>query len=324
MASASSVIRISIIGDTKGLDKSLSTAQGKIGGFAKGALGALAGVAVIDKAFDFAQSSLAKADAFGDALDRISGTVSPEFASRINDVAFDLTNFGLSADEVGTLAAHFADLATSAGATKDVLALATPDLLKVAAGVAATTGKTVDEVVDDIGKAVKGTVKPIAEYGVVLDKSLSPDQTIISILDQLKEKFPDAAEATNDYAGKQEALNAKWDNFSIKVGEALDGPLQGVLDFMITMIDRDVPKLADQIGDLGEDFGQMADAGLAAFDNLMKGLRALNDFAGEVGRNIGGALGIGSVQASGDREVTFAQRREAERNGQSRIGRDNT
>lgn len=318
-SSASSVIRVSIIGDVKGLNDSIDKTQSKIGGFAKGAVTALAGLAVIDKTFDFAQDSLAKFDDFSDAFDRLSGTITPAFAQSVKDVAFDFTNIGLSADEVGTLAANFADLATAAGVTAPTIATMTPDLLKVAAAVAATTGKTVDEVIEDIGKAAMGSQKPVSEYGVIVDKALNPDARVLDIFEQLLAKYPDVITATGDYAGKQDALNAKWDNFSIKVGEALEGPLSGVLDFMITMIDRDVPKLADQIGDLGEDFGQMADAGLAAFGNLMKGLQALNDFAGEVGTNIGNALGIGTVQASADREVTFAERRERERNG---LGRD--
>jgi hypothetical protein len=251
MPSASSVIRVSIIGDTKALDASLTKAQSSVKTAALGIGGAFLAAGAISKGFDIAGDALAKADDFADSLDRISGTVSPGFAKRIEDVAFDMTNVGLSADEVGTLAANWADLATAAGVSESAITTVTPDLLQLAAAIAATTGKTVDEVIADIGAAARGNQKSVNDYGIVIDKSMNPDARVLDILAQLTAKFPDATSALNDFAGSQDKIQSKWDNMMIKLGEALEGPMQGFADIVSEILDE----LADWPGAIADIVG---------------------------------------------------------------------
>jgi len=311
MARGDSIIRVSIIGDASKLIKAAGQADAATGGLlkstAKVAGGALLGLGVIDKAFDTISGGLEKADTFEDAFTRLAGTITPAFAQSVKDIAFDFTNIGLSADEVGTLAVKFADLATAAGVSAPLIATMTPDMLKLSAAIAATTGKTLDEVVDDIGKAAQGQQRPVSEYGILIDKALNPDAQILSIFDQLKAKYPDVISATNDLVGSQDTLNAKWDNFTIRLGLALDGPLKGVVDVFTKMIDDDIPQIIDGLGDMGDHFTAWSVA-------AGKAIRSVLDLLGQVGRAInqtGGPFGTGLSE----REVTFAQRRENERNG---------
>ena len=318
---ARSVIEVAILADVKNLDKTLTAVDTKIGTIGKvgaGVVGGFVALGVIDKGFEFVAGALDKADAFSDAFADLAGTITPQFADDLKDVAFDFTNIGLSADEVGVLAAHFANLATAAGVTAPAIATMTPDLLKVAAAIAATTGKTVDEVVDAIGKAAAGNERPIRDLGIDLDaiaEGLSPDETLRQILDDLITKFPELTSQTQGVADKQDVLNAKWDNFSTKVGQALEGPLAGVLDFFTTMIDRDIPHSITDLQNLGkafEDFGRIA---LAPLGNVRDALGGIGDAINNLNKGLGAVGNFIGGTGSREQEIINAERRYKERNG---------
>jgi hypothetical protein len=314
MARGDSIIRVSIIGDAKKLLGTLGEVDRKTGGLLKIAGGAFLASRVIDTGFDIIGESVDKADAFADSLDRISRTVSPDFAKRIEDVAFDMTDIGLSADEVGTMAAAFAALATAAKVTEPTIAAVTPDLLRIASAIAASTGKTVDEVIEDIGKAIKGSQRPVEEYGFVIDAALSPDQTILSILEQAKILFPEVKSATDDLAGSQDNLGAKWDNFTILLGNALEGPLKGVVDWGIDILEM-IPSAIQgwqMLGKSIEDFGRFA---LGPLGNVRDAINAIGDAINNVGNLLGAngtpARNLGSFED----DVIAAQNRVLYRNG---------
>lgn len=316
MARGRSVIEVAIIGDVKNLQKSFSQVNAATGGLAGSLVKGFVGLQAIDKSFEFIDSSLAKADEFSDAMDRLDGTIGKLDSQKIEDIAFDFTGIGLSADEVGSLAANFAALATAAGVSAPTIANLTPDLLEIAAAVSATTGKTLDEVVSDIGKAAAGNQKSVSDYGIVVNKALNPEARLIDILEQAKELFPEVSSATDDYAGKQEQLNAKWDNFSIKVGAALEGPLSGVLDFFITMIDRDIPKMMEDLGNLGDAFVGFGRTALGPLGNVRDALEGLGDLIGDVAFNL---THIGqNVPRISERDLRYANSLYEERNSRVR------
>lgn len=314
---ARSIIEVAILADVKNLDKTLTQIDKKIGTIGKvgaGVVGGFVALGAIDKGFEFVSSSLEKADAFSDAFDTLSRQITPEFADRVKDIAFDFSDIGLSADEVGALAANFANLATAAGASAPAIADMTPKLLDVAAAIAAKTGKTVDEVVTDLGKAAQGSQKPVADLGIVVDDTLNPDALLLSILEQAETLYGTAGDAAADYAGKQEALNAKWDNFSIKVGAALEGPLSGMLDFFITIIDRDIPRMMEGFEDLGKGIEDFARFALGPLGNLRDALGGILDLLGNVGNAIGGGGGD-FFDSDFERRVNNALQRNRARNG---------
>lgn len=274
MSRATNVIDVLIVGDAKKLAGAVKDADASMGGLLKSAGKLFLASAAVSEGFDFIQGSLDKADDFNDAFDNLAGTIGEIDAQKVKDIAFNLTDIGLSADEVGKLADAFASFATAAGVSAPTISALTPQLLDVASAVAAKTGKTLDEVVTDIGKAAAGTQKPVSEYGVVIDKALNPDEQLTSILAQLEAKFGTAKTAADDFAGSQEELGAKWDNLMVKIGDGLDGPLSGILDFINDEIDA-IPGAIEgwkMLGKAVEDFGRTALAPLGNVNDLIGGI----------------------------------------------------
>jgi hypothetical protein len=320
VARASSVIKVSIIGDVRNLQKGLGQADAATGGFIKSSAklvgGALLAGAAIDKVFDFAQGSLAKADDFNDHLDTLSKLTTPAFARHLHDVAFGMADIGLSAGGVAAAATAFASFGKAAGASTSAIEAAIPGLLDVAEAIHAKTGKTIDEVITDIGAGINGTGKGLRDYGISVDKALNPDERILSILSQAKTLFGDANSAASDLHGTQDKINANVDNFSIKLGEALEGPLNSIALAGLEILDelKDWPgAIADILGPLA----RVADA----FAHIL-------DLAGRVVGTLGstspvGRLpGVGIVPGPGmiggrnsDSFINDAQRRFDQRNG---------
>jgi hypothetical protein len=329
MATGDSVIRVTILGDAKALTAAIATADGKIKNFARTAGGALVGGFVafraIDAGFSTLQGGLDNADKLADSLTRIEGTTTPEFARQIHEIAFNMTEIGLSAPEVGNLAANFTDLATAAKVSEPTILAMTPQLLEIASAIAATTGKTVDEVISDIGKAAAGNQKAVSDYGIVVDKSLNPDARILDIVDQLILKFPDAKQAADDYAGAQEELGAKWDNFTTRLGEALEGPLAGVVDWMNDMADA-IPGAIDGWGMLFNAISNGARTVLGPLGNVADVMRDIARMSPTV---MGWAAAYGSGAAPftsrnspfGERSVIQSQRNFDDRNGTTAASR---
>jgi uncharacterized phage infection (PIP) family protein YhgE len=320
VARANSVINVSIIGDAKKLIGAVGDADKATGGLIKSAAKVGIAAGVIDKVFEVIGDSLGKADDFNDAFAVLARTIGKTDAQKIKDMAFDFSNIGLSADEVGTLATQFANLAQSSGIAAPTISALTPDILDIAAAIhAQSPDKTLDEIVSDIGKAAAGSQKPVRDLGVVIDKSLNPDEQLRSILDQLKKKYGDANTAAGDFAGAQDTVTAKFDNFKIKLGEVLDGPLKGVLDVFNNILD-DIPQLDKDLRNLGGAFETLGRTALAPLGNIRDALEGILNLLGQVssGANTGQSSGLRGRQPGArmtDREINAAYVRERERNG---------
>lgn len=252
MATAKSIISVAILGDAKNLLRTFDTVDTRTGGFLKSAAKVAVAGTVVKKGFDVLGDALGNADDFRDSMDDLAGTMSPEFARRIQDMSGDFTNIGLSAPEVGAMAASWANLAKAAGVSAPLIETMTPDLLKLAASIAATTGKTVDEVIADIGNAAGPRGQAVMrDYGVVVDKALSPEAKILDVFQQLLEKTPELTEKTGGLADKQDILGAKWDTFTTNVGLAVEGPLTDVVGWFADVSEM-IPSAMDGFGMLGD------------------------------------------------------------------------
>ncbi len=325
MARGDSIIRVSIIGDAQKLVGALGKADVATGGLLKSAakIGG-AGIA-IDKAFDFVGDSLAKADDFNDAFGVLEKTIGKVDAGKVKSLAFSMTDIGLSADEVGTLAVAFANFATAARVSTPAIAELTPEILDIAAAIhAQSPDKPLDQIVEDIGKAAGGSKKPVADLGVVIDKALNPDEQLRSILDQLQAKYGSARDAANDFAGSQDSVNAKWDNFTIKIGAALDGPLKGVLDWINDEIDA-IPSAIEGFNMLEKAMYDAARTALAPFAALRDILADVVGLLDQSNTKSFGAHGIGvgpakqhALQLQSDAATAAAVARDRERNGLGR------
>jgi hypothetical protein len=321
VARGDSIIRVSIIGDAKKLVGALGDADKATGGLIKTGAAFLGGAFLaskaVDTAFGIEKDALDNADRLSDALDRISGATTPAFADRIHSISFDMTDIGLSAPQFAELAAHFADFAKAAGVSEPLIENITPDLVTIAKAVAATTGKTVDEVIDDIGKASSGNRKSVADLGIVIDKTLNPDQQILSIMEQLKAKFPDVAKATDDLAGSQDELNAKWENFKTKLGEATEGPLKDVLDIFSNILD-DIPQLITDLSNFGKAFETLGRTALAPLGNIRDALEGIIGLLDQTRGGTSGATFHVNTTKITDSAIAAANQRDRERNGLGR------
>lgn len=311
MAKGDSSIVVRIQGDINDITGKLKALDTKLGTF--GRVQATVGRAFaggIDEVFSTINDALGKADDFNDALGNIAGQISPEFAQRIHDISGDFTDIGVSSVDVAKMADAFASLATAAGVSQPAIEQLTPKLIDVAKAVSAQTDKPLSEVVNDIGAAARGNQRAVNDYGLVIDKTLNPDANILSILDQLQKKYGDAASATSDFKGQQDQLNAKWDTFLEGVGEGLQGPLAGVLDFFNHVLD-DIPRTVKGFQDLA--------AGIVDFGRTVLGpLGNVNDVLGGIGDaigNIGSALGILQSKTDSERAKLRDIQNYRERNG---------
>lgn len=310
MARGKSVIDVLIIGDAKKLVGAFGDADKATGGLvtstAKVVGGALLAGKAIDTVFDIGQNALDKADDFNDKLDTLSNLTTPEFAQHIHDVAFSMSELGLSAPEVADAAAAIAAFGKTAGVSEPLIETLTPKLLDVAQAISLKTGKTLDVVIDAIGKAAAGNQKPLRDLGIIVDSTLSPDETITSILAQAVTLYGDAKTAADDLHGTQEKVNAKVDNFLTKLGEALDGPLNGIASIGLEILDE----LADWPGAIQDILSPLARA-----------RDIFGDILGTVGRiasfNINDIFGGGSRPLS-ESEVRRANQLSLERNSQGR------
>ena len=312
MVRASSVISVSIIGDAKKLTGALSSADQATGGLLKSAGKVLLAGKVINEGFDFVQDALGESDRLGDAMARLSTQLSPDTAKTLERTADNFSRIGASTQDMLELEAIFTDFGTAAG-------IADPTIAGMAESVAATAqaltqtddqGRDASAMLDLLDKAAGGSAKAAKELGVSLTEGLSPADQMRSILAQLEPKLVDATTGTQDLASKQDELGAKFETVMGKIGQGLEGPLTGILQFIDDEIDA-IPGAIDgweMLGAAVEGFGRTA---LAPLGNVRDALEGLGDLIGDVAFNL---THIGQ-NVPNDRQVTQAAQREAERNG---------
>jgi len=318
MSVGDSVIRVSIIGDVQNVLSAIDKVDAKTSGFvtsaAKVAVGGLLAGEGVRKVFDFTQDSLDKADDFNDKLDTLSRLTTPAFASRLHDGAFGLSDIGLGASDVADMATAIASFGKSAGVTEPTIEAVLPKLIDVAEAIHAKTGKTLDEVINDIGSAMAGNQKPLKDYGIIVDKALNPDETILSILAQAQTLYGDAKSAADDLHGTQDKINAKVDDFQIKLGEALEGPMNALASAGLEILDelKDWPgAVADILGPLA----RVADIFAGILDTARKIVGTIGSTA-PAARNLPSPLMNGGLVGN-ESDAVLAMQNFRERNGVS-------
>jgi hypothetical protein len=134
-------------------------------------------------------------------------------------------------------------------------------------------------------------------------------------------KYGTAKDAANDFAGAQDSINAKFDNFKIKLGDVLDGPLKGVLDVFNNIID-DIPQLDTNLRDFAGAVEGVARAMLGPLGNVRDILADIVGLLDQTGQKGPGAHGIGvgpakqhALQQQSDAALAAAIQRDRERNG---------
>ena len=307
MASASSVIRVSIIGDAKKLTGALSQADKATGGLlastAKLAAGAIAIERVGTVAADFIGDSIQEFDRLGDATFNLQTQIG-DLAGPLIETADQFTRIGASKQDIIEMEARFADLATATGLTNTEIAIFADEAAATAAAMALLSDKDPSETLDLISKAAGGSAKAAKELGVSLLSGVDPATQLANILQQLKPKLDAATTGTMDLEQQQKAMEARIETLQAQFGEALNPVL---LDFW-----EGLTLAADAMGGIPEDLKQIEDAART----LLAPLGNLNDLLGGIGdffnQNHSTTLKVG-VQFS-DREALEAVQRETRRN----------
>jgi hypothetical protein len=300
MADANSTIRVNIVGDTKGLqtelgkaDKGITTMVGNagklVGAFALGA--AAAGLA------DFAKSALSEADRLADATGRLESHLG-DLSGALIDTADDFTDLGQSTQDILELEASFADFAVAVGLSDEAIARFAPKAAEAAAAMALITDLDPATVIDLIGKAAAGSERAMRELGVNLDEAAvqaralqdsgkdTPDQltdaelaaaAYAEVLDQLAPRLADVTEGTGDVESKTAELQAKWETLTGKIGQGLEGPMNDLLDWILSGVDG-LGMLDEFMGYVEQSFRDLLGPIARATDELATFLETLSGF----------------------------------------------
>jgi hypothetical protein len=339
MAIADSTIRVSIIGDAKNLTKALDKADGGVKGFAKKAGLALAGLAVVDKGFDFVQGALDGADRLGDAMTRLDIAVGNVDSKKLSDMAGDFAKLGLSKGDFETLAANFADLGINAGIARPDVANLADDVAATAAAMSLLDNSDPSANVEAIGRAAGGSAKAMKTLGINVSEaevqaralkdtgkktadSLTDGEKATArlniVLDKLKPKLDAATTGTGDLEQHQKQLQARARTLQEELGTKLAPAIDNVTQFILDEIDA-IPHAVDGWRMLGEAVVGFADKVASPLGNVADLIRNINIALHQATGNAGGAINVGRLPGpstrTSDNSVTRGIQRTTARNG---------
>lgn len=326
MANASSTIRVNIIGDAKDLQAASKDANKAIGGIGKAAKGlgaALVAGFAVDAALDFGQTALDEADRLGDASARLTAQLGP-LAPALIDSAGGLERLGQSRGDALEMEARFTDLGIAAHLSASQVAEAAPSVAEAASALAllGKGGGDAPTIIDAIGKAAAGSTKPLKDLGIDLSEadvkaqalkdtgkksagSLTDNELAAARLHLIMLKLAPQIDAVTgssaDLETKQSILQAKFETLTGRIGQALEGPLNSLLDWILQGIDG--------LGMLSEFFAlvdQKIREGLTPIARMADALRTLLGLIGDALTELGKLVGLNGnvrVAANGGRIV---------------------
>ena len=241
MAGGTRTLKLSILGDVDGLNKSLKTASGDVDSF--GDKVGKAGLA-IGKAFA-AAAAAAGAAAIAIGIDAVKAAIEDEKAQ--TQLALALENAtGATQAQIKATEDSILQMSLATGVADDELrpALArlvrstsdtskAQDLLAIALDVAAATGKPVEAVANSLAKAYDGNTAALGKLGVGLSAAELKTMSFDQVQTKLSELFGGAAAANAEtYAGKIARVQIAFDEAKETLGTALLPILDKFLQFI--------------------------------------------------------------------------------------------
>ena len=306
MARGDSSIRVLILGDSKGLKSELGEAERGLKGFsvsAKAIVGGIAATVVADQLVSFGKTALAEADRLGDATTRLElqlGDLSAELVRSADEFA----HLGQSAQDVLELEAAFTDVATALGVADPLIASMADEAAATAAAVALLGETDAATVIDQIGKAAGGSEKALKALGINLSDAEIEARALADtgkanadnltdaekaaaayalVLEKLAPKLDAVTEAGGDFESKTAEIDAKLETLTGKIGAHLEGPLTGLLDWMISGIEG-----WEMFADRMDEIPAIMRAQLGPIYAVTDALSALAGLLGDVGRGLAG------------------------------------
>lgn len=260
MARADSTVRVNIIGDASKLNGALRQGESGVGRFQDKLKGVAIGVGAAFSAtavVGFVNESLAEFDRLGDATTRLEQQLG-DLSGPLIDSAGSFARLGGSTQDVLELEAAFADLGTAAELSDPVIASWADRVAEAGLALALLTDMDAAQVVDLIGKAAGGSERPLRDLGINMSaaevearalaetgKSLASELTeselaaarMSIIMEQLDGRIRAVTEGSGDLEQSQAELQARIETLQGKVGEAVEGPLNDFLGWILAGID---------------------------------------------------------------------------------------
>jgi hypothetical protein len=237
----SRTLKLSILGDVDGLNKSLKTASGDVDSF--GDKVGKAGLA-IGKAFA-AAAAAAGAAAIAIGIDAVKAAIEDEKAQ--TQLALALQNAtGATDAQIKATEASILQMSLATGVADDQLRPAlgrlvrstgdtakAQDLLAIALDVAAATGKPVEAVANSLAKAYDGNTAALGKLGIGLSAAELKTMSFDQVQTKLSSLFGGAAAANAEtYAGKIARVQIAFDEAKETLGTALLPILDKFLSFI--------------------------------------------------------------------------------------------
>jgi hypothetical protein len=237
----SRTLKLSILGDVDGLNKSLKTASGDVDTF--GDKIGKAGVA-IGKAFA-AAAAAAGAAAIAIGIEGVKAAIADEKAQ--TQLALALENAtGATQAQIKATEDSILQMSLATGVADDALRPAlgrlvratgdtqkAQELLATALDISAATGKPLEAVSNSLGKAFEGNTTALGKLGLGLDAAELKTMSFEQVQGRLTELFGGAAAANAEtYAGKIARVQVAFDEAKETLGAALLPILDKLLKFI--------------------------------------------------------------------------------------------
>lgn len=281
---SSRTLKLKILGDVDGLNKSLKTTETSVSDFGKKAAAAFAVAAAAVAAFavklgvdavkaaiedEKAQQSLAR------TLKNVVEATDSQVASLENFITQTALATGVADDE---LRPALDRLVRATGSLE-----ASQGLLNVALDVSAGTGKSLDSVVQALGRGYEGNTTALGRLGTGLTKSELATSSFQEIVAKLSNTFKDQASTQAEtFAGRMAKVQVALDEAKEEIGYAL----LPILEELVKWIEEDIlPNLDDWVASFKDDLvptlkkvmhwlGEVADD----IDALSKGIESATAF----------------------------------------------
>jgi hypothetical protein len=237
----SRTLKLSILGDVDGLNKSLKTASGDVDSF--GDRVGKAGVA-IGKAFA-AAAAAAGAAAIAIGIEGVKAAIADEKAQTQLAVALE-NSTGATKAQIAATEQSILQMSLATGVADDELRPAlgrlvrstgditkAQDLLSTALDISAATGKPVEAIANSLAKAYDGNTAALGKLGVGLSTAELKTMSFEQVQGRLSELFGGAAARNADtYAGKIARVQVAFDETKETIGVALLPILDKLLQFI--------------------------------------------------------------------------------------------
>jgi hypothetical protein len=254
MADRSRTLKLSILGDVEGLNKSLKAANAdvensssKMGDFSK-----KAGLAFA------AAGAAASAYAIKLGVDGVKAAMEDEKAQRILALTLENTT-GATKDQIAAVEDYITKTSLSIGVTDDKLRPAyarlvrsTKDteeaqkLLNLSLDIASATGKPLEAIANSLGKAYDGNTNALGKLGLGIDQSILKTKDFNLVYENLRGSFKGFAEGeAQTFQGRLDRLKVAFDEAKETIGFKLLPIIQQLVQYVVDKVLPALGKFAD-------------------------------------------------------------------------------